>query len=76
MRLLHHRMDHTSMDTIKSMAANKSVDGISVRSSDLLVYDCLSCTAAKQKRMSFRTTEPTREDQVLKKLQSTSAVSA
>lgn len=68
LRPLHHRLDHAAMSTTKSMVSSNSVLGVNCNSNDLQEYDCLACMTAKQKRISFKQTEPRRGEQAQRKL--------
>ncbi|OWZ10612.1 polyprotein [Phytophthora megakarya] len=67
MELLHNRLNHTSMATIKAMVANTMDFGLKVKKNSLSLYECVPCIASKMKRMSYRR-NPRRVSRQLEKL--------
>ncbi|OWZ14253.1 polyprotein [Phytophthora megakarya] len=67
MELLHNRLNHTSMATIKTMVANKIGFGLKVNKNSLSLYECVPCIASKMKRISYRR-NPRRASRQLEKL--------
>ncbi|POM61971.1 putative Polyprotein [Phytophthora palmivora] len=53
MVLLHNRLSHVGMDTIKSMAGQKYNFGIQMQQPSFAAYECVPCLEAKTKRMSY-----------------------
>lgn len=68
MRLLHHSFDHASVDVIKSMIGDGSVVCVKIAIKHLTDYDCLPCTMAKLKRMTYQRGKASLVAEVLQKL--------
>lgn len=67
MALLHNRLGHASMDSIKAMAAQKYNFGIKFQQQSFAPYECVPCIESKTKRMSY-SRGPTRISKKLQKL--------
>ncbi|KAE9076984.1 hypothetical protein PF010_g23681 [Phytophthora fragariae] len=67
MELLHNRLNHVAMDTIKEMVASKVDMGVKVNTRDLSFYECVPCIESKIKRMTY-SRNPRRATRPLEKL--------
>ncbi|KAJ8542649.1 hypothetical protein ON010_g12162 [Phytophthora cinnamomi] len=67
MALLHNRLGHVGMDTIKTMAGQAYNFGIQFQQQQFAHYECIPCVESKTKRMSY-SRGPTRSAKRLEKL--------
>ncbi|KAE9016161.1 hypothetical protein PR002_g13735 [Phytophthora rubi] len=67
MELLHNRLNHVAMDTIKEMVASKVDMGVKVNTRNLSFYECVPCIESKIKRMTY-SRNPRRATRPLEKL--------
>ena len=51
--LWHQQFGHTAMQTIKDMDEKQQVDGIKLKKKVDQLYDCVPCSVAKMRRMSY-----------------------
>lgn len=67
MGLLHNRLGHVNMKTIRELASSGVDFGLNVNVKSLAAYDCLPCITAKLKRMTYKR-NPERRQNPLEKL--------
>jgi len=67
MELFHNRLNHASMDSIKTLAGTGMDFGVKIGKEALRAYECVPCIESKMKRMIYRT-NPRRATKLLEKV--------